>query len=162
MRKDKSGFYRGVYLVENKEKYGGKANPIYRSSWESKFCYFLDHHPNVQKWCFECLVIPYYNSIDKKIHRYITDFCFQEVDKKGNKRRFVVEVKPEKQIIPPKPPKNKNAKAQIRYAYEAETYARNRCKWRAAEDFCKKRGYEFRLVCLVSNFWKIYSLNEII
>jgi len=162
MRKGKSGFYKGVYIVENKEKYKGKQNPVYRSSWESRFCHWLDHHPSVKTWCFECLVIPYFSDVDKKMHRYITDFCFIEVDSKNNQRRFVVEVKPEKQIIPPKPPKNKNGKAQRRYIYESTTYVKNRCKWRAAEEYCKKKGYEFRIVCLVKGNWKVYSLNEII
>jgi hypothetical protein len=112
-------WYQGIYIVENTEKYKGKSNPICRSSWEHRFSFFLDHCPNVNMWCFECLIIPYYNEIDKKMHRYITDFCFAEVDSKGQTRKFVVEVKPKKQITPPKIPKNKNNKAQKRYIYEA-------------------------------------------
>lgn len=96
------------------------------------------------------------------MHKYITDFCFVEIDTKGNQRRFVVEVKPEKQIVPPKQPKNNNRKAQKRYIYEAHTYAKNRSKWDAADAYCKKKGYEFRIACLVKDNWKVYSLNEII
>ena len=162
MARRHSGWYQGVYIVENKEKYKGKQNPFCKSSWEHRFSFFLDHHPDVKKWCFECLVIPYYSTIDNKMHRYITDFCFEEVDEKDQKRRFVVEVKPESQIVPPKQPKNNNRKAQKRYIYEATTYARNRCKWGAAEDYCKKHGYEFRIACLVKGNWKVYSLNDII
>ena len=162
MARRHSGFYKGVYIVENKEKFKGKANPIYRSSWESRFCHWLDFHPSVTNWCFECLVIPYFSVTDKKMHSYITDFCFQEIDTKGNKKRFVVEVKPEKQTQPPKQPKNKNGKAQIRYIYECHTYAKNRCKWEAADAYCQKQGYDFRIVCLVGEKWKVYSLKDII
>jgi hypothetical protein len=163
MRKGNSGFYKGVYIVENKEKYKGKNNPIYRSSWESKFCHWLDFHQSITNWCFECLTIPYFNYIDKKMHKYITDFCFQEIDSKGNKRRFVVEIKPEKQLRPPKMPKNKNVKAQMRYENECHVYAKNRYKWKAADEYCKKYGFEFRIVCLVSgDTWKVYSLKDII
>lgn len=162
MKKNRKGFYQGIYIVENKEKYKGKNNPICRSSWEHRFSFFLDHHPDVKMWCFECLVIPYYNRIDNRMHRYITDFCFVETDSEENTKKFVVEIKPKKQILPPTPPKNKNKKAQKRYICEAHTYAKNRFKWEAADKYCKEKGYEFRIVCLVGENWEVYSINDIV
>jgi len=146
MEKGKSGFYIGEYKVENKKKYIGAKNPVYRSSWESRFCYFCDHSPSIKKWGFECLEIPYLSAIDKRIHRYYPDFYFEEVDKNGNERKFVIEVKPASQTRPPKKPKNNNRKARKRYIYEAHTYVTNRCKWDAAREFCAKRGLEFKII----------------
>jgi hypothetical protein len=34
-------FYSGEYKVINKEKFLGEKNPQYRSSWESRMCFFL-------------------------------------------------------------------------------------------------------------------------
>lgn len=161
MRKRRKS-YKGQYIVENKSKYKGKKDPIYRSSWESRFCHMLDTNPNIKSWCFECLIIPYYNEIDKKMHRYITDFCFIEVDKNGDIRKFVVEVKPKTQIMPPKQPKNNNQKAQRRYIEEAHTYVKNRCKWKAANDYCQKKGLEFRLVSIVKENWEVFTIKDII
>jgi hypothetical protein len=164
MKKNKIVFWQGKYLVENVNKFCGKINPIvYRSSWESKFCYFLDHHPNVKKWCYECLEIAYYNPLDKKMHRYYPDFYFEEENNKGNKRIFVVEVKPKTQIIPPKEPKSNRGRK--RYLYEAKTYITNRLKWEAAEKYCDSKGYEFRIAVLEKvkdlEQWKVFSLKQI-
>jgi len=165
MRKNKDGFYTGEYVVENKEKYTGKTNPKCRSSWEHRFCHFLDHQTQVKKWEFESIKIEYFFPIDKKIHRYFPDFYFEEEDKFGKTRKFMVEVKPKNQVFAPKSPKNNSNKRRQRYLYEAQTYVRNRCKWEAAENYCKKKGYEFRLASLVNhkgnNIWKVFSLNQI-
>jgi hypothetical protein len=143
----------------------GKKNPRCRSSWEHKFCYFLDHQPQVKKWSFESIEIQYYYPIDKKVHRYYPDFYFEEEDNSGKTRKFLVEVKPKTQTIPPKAPKNKNRKARKTYIYEAQTYVRNRCKWESAKEYCKRKGYEFRIVSLVkrkgNEVWEVFSLNQI-
>jgi len=162
----RGNYSKGIYIVENNEKYFGKSNPKYRSSWESKFCYFLDHCNNVTKWAFESIIIPYVNEIDGKTHKYITDFCFEEVDKNGKVRKFIVEIKPEKQTKPPKPPKNQNKKAQKRFLYEAQTYIKNICKWRAVHSYCLKKGLEFRIVSLLvvngNAQWDVVSLDQIL
>jgi len=164
-RRKKDGFYKGKYIVENRQKYLGKTDPIYRSSWESKFCYFLDHTPQVKKWNYECIEIEYYNPIDKKIHRYFPDFYFEEEDNNNKKRTFIVEVKPKSQIRPPKAPKNNNGKARLRYLNEAKTYVINKCKWESADAYCRKKGYEFRIASLVrikgNDIWKVVSLKQI-
>ncbi|MFW6311108.1 MAG: TnsA endonuclease N-terminal domain-containing protein, partial [Nanoarchaeota archaeon] len=122
--------------------------PKYRSSWENSFCYFLDHEPRVTKWCFECCRIPYRCLTDGQIHTYITDFYFEEVDNNNRKRKFIVEVKPLKQL---KPPRNTKRKRKKTYLYEQNTYLKNASKWTAAEQFCNKHGFEFRIVCFVKD-----------
>jgi len=139
-------FYNGEYQVVNKQKYIGEKNPRYRSSWECRFCYFLDFQPKVILWGYECLVIEYFNVIDKKIHRYYPDFYFEKLEQDNSISKFVVEVKPANQTVPPKPPKNGNKKAQKRYIYEAHEYVKNKCKWESSEEFCKKRGLKFKVI----------------
>lgn len=138
--------YKGTYVVENKDKYLGNKNPSYRSSWESRFCYYLDHDSSVKKWGYECLEIPYFNAIDKKVHRYYPDFYFEEIDKDGKARKFVIEVKPSNQTQPPQQPKNNNGKANKRYVYEAYAFVKNQCKWEAAKKFCQDKGFEFMVI----------------
>jgi hypothetical protein len=165
MKKNKNGFWQGRYFIENINKFDGKNKSIiYKSSWESKFCYFLDHHPNVKKWCYECLRIKYYNCLDQKNHVYITDFCFQKITN-GNKQNFVVEVKPKRQIFPPLIPKNKSQKRKKRYLQESQTYVQNLCKWAAADEYCKKKDLNFRIVALVKikeeYHWEVFTYDQI-
>jgi len=47
----KNNTYHGEYEVKNKEKYIGSKNPLYRSSWESRLCFFFfDNNPKVLRW----------------------------------------------------------------------------------------------------------------
>ena len=140
-----SNAYQGEYVVKNKEKYIGGSNPKYRSSWEARFCYFLDHNDSVIKWGYECLEIEYFSVIDKKIHRYYPDF-YVEINKNEQIKKYVVEVKPANQTVPPKQPKINNKKAYKRYIYEAHQFVRNQCKWEAAKDYCNKKEMEFKVI----------------
>lgn len=139
-------FYRGEYQVINKEKFIGEKNPIYRSSWESRFMYFCDNSTQITRWGFECLEIEYFNVIDKKIHRYYPDFYCEIFDKEGVNKKYIIEVKPAEQTKPPVQPKNNNKKATKRYIYEAHEFVKNQCKWEAAKQFCFKKGYEFKVI----------------
>jgi len=56
------------------EKYNGDPNKIIlRSSWEKRFCKFVDTNPNVIKWSSEAFRIPYISPLDGKLHNYIPD-----------------------------------------------------------------------------------------
>jgi len=162
-RRNKAGFYQSEYIVVNTEKYRGKQNPKCRSSWEHRFCFFLDHTPQVKWWDYECLTIEYYSPIDQKIHRYFPDFLFNEEDNSGKSRTFLIEVKPQSQIKPPK--ESKSSRGRRTYIYEAKTFVINRLKWEAAEIYCKKNNYEFKIVSLVkqkgNEIWKAVSLSQI-
>jgi hypothetical protein len=52
--------------------------------------------------------------------------------------KYLVEVKPSKQTIPPKPRKNSKS-----FLFESLAYSVNTQKWTAAQEWCKKKGYEF-------------------
>jgi hypothetical protein len=130
--------YKSKYTPVNKEKYVGDISKIIcRSSWERHFIKWLDHKPQVVQYSSEELVIPYFSPIDKKMHRYYPDFLVQFVDE----QIWVVEIKPFKET---KPPEGKN---NTRFLKEAcLTYVTNEAKWNAAIEFCKRQGWNFKVI----------------
>ena len=94
------------------------------------------------EWGSEEVIIPYKSPLDKRVHRYFPDFYIKYVNSSGQTVREVIEVKPKKQLLPPKPPKRQTK----RYLNEVATYAVNQAKFKAAEDFCKERRLKFRIL----------------
>ena len=103
---------------------------------------WLDRNSNVLEWSSEELIIPYLSPIDNKYHRYFPDFVAKIKGKDGKARKFVIEVKPEKQTKPPVKPK-KVTKSVIN---EIATWGINEAKWDAALSFCQDRGWEFKII----------------
>tara|TARA_B100000900_G_scaffold258455_1_gene220267 strand:+ start:5189 stop:5623 length:435 start_codon:yes stop_codon:yes gene_type:complete len=135
--------YKGKFKPNNRKKYKGDPREIiYRSLWELKFMRYCDSNKNILKWSSEEIIIPYRCPTDNKIHRYFPDFYIKYKDVKGNLREKVVEIKPAKQVKEPKIQKRRTKK----YVTEVMTYAKNRAKWEAAEDFCKDRRWEFQIM----------------
>ena len=67
-------FYQGFYQPKNINKYiGKKDNIIYRSGLELKFYRFCDNNPNVIEWGSEEIIIPYFDSVQKKNRKYFID-----------------------------------------------------------------------------------------
>jgi hypothetical protein len=60
----------------------------------------------------------------------------------GLTKKYIIEIKPQKQTIEPKVPKRKTKS----YIYEVVEYAKNQAKWKAAEEWCLDRGYEFKVL----------------
>ena len=61
---------KGVYMLKNPDKYVGpitEGGVLYRSSWEQRVFYYMDHNRNVIEWSSEGLVIPYLFKLDGKI-----------------------------------------------------------------------------------------------
>lgn len=104
---------------------------IYRSSYELKFITWLEGNPKVKQWASECICIPYL-FIDGTTHKYYPDYFVEMED--GTK--MVVEIKPYNQT---QKPVNENC-------WAAKEYTKNRCKWSAAIEFCKAKGYEFKIL----------------
>ena len=133
-------YKQGIYKPLNK-KYRGKQLPKYRSSWELKFFRWCDLNSNVVEWSSENVTIPYRIG-DGKPRRYIVDNTVSL--RQGNKiKKYLVEIKPYAQTQPPKPHGNKKKSTII---YEQYTYAKNKSKWLAAKQWCKKHGYEFLIL----------------
>jgi hypothetical protein len=136
--KSKSRFKQGKFVPENPLKYQGTFPIVYRSSWERRFMEWLDRKPSVLFWGSESLVIPYISPVDGNQHRYFIDFVAVMRTKSGEQRTYAIEVKPKKEMLPPK--KNKNVMRQIN---ETKTYLVNQAKWEAAKSICEARGVSF-------------------
>jgi len=104
-----------------------------------KYCDFNKH---IISWSLEPLNIPYLKPSDGKIHRYYVDFFIEF----SSKDKFLVEVKPKSETIPPRKPSKNTQKAQDNYQKALLTYAVNKAKWEAAEKFAKENGMRFIII----------------
>jgi hypothetical protein len=94
----------------------------------------------VLRWGSEEIVIPYFSPIDNEIHRYFPDF-FVELLNNGEKKKYIVEIKPYTECLQPKRSKIINEA----YIKRINTYVINQCKWKAASEFAAKNGMEFKV-----------------
>lgn len=134
--------YKGRFIPKNPKKYAGDvSNIIWRSTWEYRVMDWLDRNDSVIYWSSEELAIRYFNPVDNKVHRYFPDFIVKVRNKSGLVATYVLEVKPEHQTKQPTQ-KRKTRK----YLEESITYAINQSKWKAATEFCKDRGWEFKIL----------------
>jgi hypothetical protein len=135
--------YKGKYQPSYPEKYNGDpTNIIYRSLWERKFCVYCDLNEKIISWESEEKCIPYRSPVDGKIHRYFPDFLIKVKESDGSIKKYMIEIKPKKQTVPPPKPQ-RQTKNYIREVYE---YAKNQSKWEAAKEWCADRGYEFKVI----------------
>jgi hypothetical protein len=134
-----SHYKQGYFDGHNPKKYVGERPIIYRSSLELNFMIKMELSPLVLEWGSETIKIPYImKEKDSKTGKmvlkqktYNTDFYVKL--KSGQK--YIVEVKPSQQV-----PLNES---QIK---RNPTNYKNACKWKAAIDFCKLKGFEFKIV----------------
>lgn len=142
MPRDKK-YYQGRFTPQNPEKYKGNyRNIIYRSSWELYFMRYCDRNENILEWGSEEFFIPYVSPIDNKVHRYFPDFFLKIKERSGNIKKYVIEIKPKKQTVPP----IKKTRVTKSFIYEAKTYEVNKAKWKAAEEFCKDNMIYFKII----------------
>ena len=135
--------YKSKYKPNYPNKYKGDPNNIIcRSSWERRFCSWCDLNENIIEWGSEEFWIPYLSPVDNRVHRYFPDFIIKLKESTGQIKTYVIEVKPKRQTQPPKP-KSRVTKG---FLYEAKTYAVNQAKWKAADEWCKDRMLEFKII----------------
>jgi len=123
---------QGIYKPINEKKYikpvdklmNSEIYPTYRSSWELKFLKFCDLNQDVIEWSSEPFAIKYLG-LDNKIHRYYIDFM---INIKG--KIYLIEIKPYQQAYNPKNP----------------VFKLNQVKWKYAREFCRKNGFEFKVL----------------
>ena len=84
----------------------------------------------------------YRSPVDSKPHRYFPDFYIKVQESTGQIKKYLIEIKPKRQTAPPTKPKRQTKQ----YLYEAYEYAKNQAKWKAAEEWCADRGYEFKVL----------------
>jgi len=157
--KGKSGkmmYNQGLFIPVNKDKvitlnkHGGL---WYRSSWEKKFYNFLDLATHVIKWNAEIVTIQYtVNEMrDGRMvateHRYYPDIYYEIKYPSGNIKKFLGEIKPGKETSKPKDLGEKYSHKQLKnFEYDHKMWAKNSAKWCAADEYCKKRGMEFKII----------------
>lgn len=133
-------FRQGIYKIQFPEKYKGNSNnATYRSGWELKMMKFFDYNPSVVEWSSEETIIPYPNPLTGRVSRYFVDFYAKIKTQTGEIKKFLVEVKPYSQTIPPIQ-KNRKTKNLIRQQAE---YIKNQAKWQAATQWCSKHNSQF-------------------
>lgn len=134
----KSAKYKqGIIKPEDCQKYLGKKIITYRSSWELKFIQRIDSYdPNVYKWSSEPIAIPYISKekvngkwIEKR-REYNPDFLV--ILKSG--KILLIEIKPMNQV-----PLYENK------IITDPDMMKNQCKWKAAIEFCKRKGWDFQI-----------------
>lgn len=134
---------KGFFKPKNPQKYKGNPTQIvYRSSWECRVMSFLDNNPSIIQWSSEEIIIPYLSPIDRKVHRYFPDFYIKVKDKNGRIKEMIWEIKPKKQSVQPK----KQSRITQRYINEVVTWGINEAKWKAAEEYCLDRGWQFKVL----------------
>lgn len=139
-KKTYKAWKQGVFSPEHPKKYKGSTPIVYRSSLELRVMRYFDSSSSVQEWGSETIIIPYVKPTTGRVHKYYTDFNVKIRDSKGNVFKYLIEVKPYKQTIPPTNRGNKKPKTLL---VEQINYAINTAKWDAAEQWCKKNGYIF-------------------
>lgn len=133
----------GQFIPRNPEKYIGKYPIIIRSSWERKMCQWLDANSNVIQWSSESHCINYFDPVMEKRRRYYPDFFVIVKTKDGKHKKFLIEVKPYHETIPPK----RGRKSESTIRTQELNYLTNMSKWKAARDYCRKMGIdEFKLL----------------
>ena len=135
--------YKGKYKVRCPYKYkGDPTKVIYRSLWELKFMKYCDSNINILEWGSEEMYVWYRSPVDNRPHRYFPDFYIKAREGNGKIKKYIIEVKPQRQTAPPAKPK-RQTKGYLREAFE---YAKNQAKWKAANEWCLDRGFEFKVI----------------
>jgi hypothetical protein len=135
--------YKGKFKPSFPEKYVGNPNSIiYRSLWELKFLKYCDTNENILEYASEELAIPYISPVDGKIHKYFPDVYIKVKEPDGSIKKYLIEIKPYKQTMAPPKPKRQTKG----YIYEVYEYAKNQSKWEAAREYCKDRGWTFKVI----------------
>ena len=131
--------YKGLYKPTNPKKYVGDTKMIvYRSLLERRFMRYCDLNEDILYWASEELPVRYYSPLDKRYHRYFPDFVVKTV----NGHKYMIEIKPSRQAVKPKPPKKKT-KSYMRESFE---YIKNKAKWSAAKAYCEDKGMQFKII----------------
>ena len=146
-------FKQGYYVVKNTEKYIGDVDKVvYRSSWELEVHKFFDNNPKILKWGSECVTIPYVKPTDGRVHKYYPDYLISYVNRHGEVKWDLIEVKPKEQT---RKSRSRNPRTKL---YEDLTYAVNVSKWEQATAWCKKQSeatgldFQFRILTQQSIF----------
>ena len=130
-------YAKGKFNMRNPDKYVGKKQPTYRSSWELTFMDFCDNNPGIKKWSSETISVPYFNPLKNRKAMYVPDFFIMYEDAQGKMHAEVIEIKPTKET---------SLKAAGKSVYNQAMAVMNQCKWQAADKWCQDQGFKFRIL----------------
>ena len=131
------------FIPRNPKKYVGRYPIIIWSSWERMFCQWCDLTDTVLSWSSENISIPYYDPVKQKYRRYYPDFWIKITDKADRILKYVIEVKPDRETRPPLKRGRKSKKTQ---RMQELTFITNKAKWNAADQYCRKLKYQFKIL----------------
>ena len=103
---------------------------------------YCDNSDKILEWGSEEIALPYRSPVDNRVHRYFPDFYIKVKEPTGEIKKYLIEIKPLKQLSPPQKPKRQTKQ----YLYEAYEYAKNQAKWKAAKEFCDDRQWQFKVI----------------
>jgi hypothetical protein len=132
-----SKYANGFYQIVNPEKYVGKGQPKYRSSWEHTVMRMCDSNPAIVKWASESIHINYRNPFTNKNTIYVPDFFVLYQDANNKQHAELWEIKPNKETTLEAAGNSKRAQAAALL---------NMAKWQAAQAYCKANGLSFRVI----------------
>ena len=135
-------YTQGKFNCRNPQKYRGSYPIIYRSSLELKAFRWFDNNSNVLTWGSESVVVPYQGP-DGKVHRYFVDLVCEMRRTTGEIQKFLIEIKPYRQTVPPVVTPRQSAKTKL---YESYNYAVNSKKWEAARQYCENKKMQFFII----------------
>jgi len=139
MKKYKRGKNEREYIPNRPENYCGTYPIISRSSWEYRMCEWFDNNPSVLEWSSEAHRIPYFDGLKGKGRIYYPDY-YVAFD---NKKKFIVEVKPQQDL---RMPRKKGGKSKKTMMMREITFLTNQAKFKAARAYCKLLGYKFVII----------------
>jgi len=103
---------------------------------------YCDTNEAIERWSSEKIRIPYISRINNgKKRNYIVDFWI----KLKSGKEYLIEIKPKKQTVEPKPPKTKSQKSLHTYLYSKLMFENNKDKWVAANDFANNNKMIFKV-----------------
>lgn len=154
--KPSSKYNYGYFKPNNPQKYTGDLNQIlYRSSWEFYVLRMLDNNPQVYEYCAEPIAIKYLNPITQKYNNYYIDVYAKVLNKTNEFIEWLLEIKPNKYIHPPKQPKNPTYQANKNYNYHARQYIINCKKFQSAREYARAKGMKFGIITETFLFNKV-------
>lgn len=142
----------GRFIPRFPEKYRGDPSKIFfRSRWEASVMKFFDSSSAVISWASEEISIPYLKPEDARVHHYWPDFVVEFVDKEGNIKREIVEVKP----------LHESEAAYAKHERSKAALQTNEAKWKAAIDYAEKNGMTFRVITEKSIFHQVEKPKKV-
>lgn len=130
-------YKQGYYTPKNPQKYLGDVNKIvYRSSYELEVHQFFDNNPRVLKWASEEIAINYIKPTTGRVHKYYPDYLISYVNKDGEIKWELIEVKPTQQTTQSR---SRNQRTRL---YENIQYTINVAKWEAATRWCETMTHQ--------------------